>query len=117
MTRFIKYQLIYGATFCVLKKRTEIIDCFITNSAEEILYFIHWFLNLIFYRKNGSRKYRQGTWNKLILRDGRKCRICGVSNEFLTIHHLIFIKNGGSKKGINNLIILCKNCHKNLHNQ
>jgi len=112
MRRFCKYQLIGGATLCALKRRKEYFDYWITNSAEEIFYLSLWFINLISYRQNGVRRYRQGTWAKLIKRDGRKCKICGVFDESLTIDHIIPISKGGHPKALINLQILC-----NKHNE
>jgi len=108
MRRFCKYQLIGGATLCAIKRRKEYIDCWLTNSAEEIFYLSLWFINLISYRQNGSRRYRQGTWARLIKRDGRKCKQCGIENELLTIDHIIPISKGGHPKQLSNLQILCK---------
>ena len=108
MTRFCKYQLIGGATLCALKSRKEYIDCWITTSCEDILYLSLWFIYLISYRQNGGRRYRQGTWARLIKRDGRKCKMCGIANEILTIDHIIPLSRGGHPRQLSNLQILCK---------
>ena len=112
MRRFIKLSLIGGSTLCLLKKRKEYIDCFITNSALEIFYLSLWFINLISYRQNGGRRYRQGTWAKLIKRDGRRCRICGFTDGLLTIDHVQSIASGGKIKALSNLQILCYECNQ-----
>jgi 5-methylcytosine-specific restriction endonuclease McrA len=108
MRRFCRYQLIGGATLCCLKRKKEYIDSYISNSALEIFYLSLWFINLISYRQNGGRRYRQGTWARLIKRDGRRCKICGTENELLTIDHVIPLSKGGHPKWIGNLQILCQ---------
>lgn len=62
-------------------------------------------------------------YNKKIIMD--KCEICGNKNN-LNTHHIHFQKdciNGFSKEnnsikknGINNLMVLCENCHRKIHN-
>src|SRR3972149_11641199 len=111
MRRFIKLSLIGGSTICLLKKRKQYIDCFVTNSALEIFYLSLYFLNLISYRQNGGRRYRSGTWAKLIKRDGRKCAVCGFTDGLLTIDHVVPISKGGHPRWLGNLQILCKICN------
>src|SRR3990172_9609231 len=114
MRRFIKLSLIGGGTICLIKKRKEYIDCFVTNSALEIFSLSLYFINLISYRQNGGRRYRQGTWQRLIKRDGRKCNICGDWDELLQIHHIIPISKGGEMRTLSNLKIICNKCHKKI---
>ena len=117
MRRFCKYQLIGGATLCAIKRRKEYIDCWLTNSAEEIFYLSLWFINLISYRQNGARRYRQGTWKRLIKRDGRRCRICGFTDGLLSIDHVQSISKGGHPKWLGNLQILCISCNSEKGNK
>ena len=53
---------------------------------------------------------------KLIIKRGRKCELCGYSEEpmILNPHHKIPRCMGGSNKS-DNLIILCPNCHAKEH--
>lgn len=45
------------------------------------------------------------------------CIICFNSNiKVLEIHHIIFRKNGGSSK-LENLCVLCRNCHAKAHRE
>jgi len=111
MKKFIKLSLIGGSTLCLLKKRKQYVDYYITNSALEIFYLSLWFINLISYKQNGGRRYRQGTWRRLIKRDGRKCKICGTWNELLSIDHVVPLSKGGHPRWLGNLQILCKNCN------
>lgn len=65
-------------------------------------------------------EYRQEqinpSWRKEIFKiKSKKCHICG-DTEFLEIHHLIALKNGGTND-INNLLVLCQKCHKLVHNK
>lgn len=48
-------------------------------------------------------------------RDKHTCQHCGKSNCILEVHHKIQRKDGGTNKA-NNLITLCKKCHKEHHN-
>lgn len=43
-----------------------------------------------------------------------KCEVCGIKTKRLHIHHKDFSK---SNHNIENLIIVCPKCHKNLHRQ
>jgi hypothetical protein len=43
-----------------------------------------------------------------------KCPICGKDKKEMHVHHIIYRSNGGSDRP-DNLICLCKSCHKKLH--
>lgn len=46
-----------------------------------------------------------------------KCVRCGHDHEWnLQVHHKIFVINGG-KNSWDNLELLCKNCHSDMHNE
>jgi len=51
-------------------------------------------------------------------RDNYQCQHCTkskkIKNEKLHVHHIVFKSNGGTDNP-DNLITLCKSCHKNLH--
>jgi len=49
-------------------------------------------------------------WISILNKKGYACQLCGYS-EVLEIHHLD--KNAGNS--INNLVVLCPNCHTKLH--
>lgn len=49
---------------------------------------------------------------KIRKRDGYSCRICGVNRIGLDIHHIDENKDNCNE---NNLITLCRKCHKNVH--
>jgi len=53
----------------------------------------------------------------VLFRDSHKCQYCkGKSKETrLEVHHITYRSNGGSNKQ-DNLITLCKTCHKKVHN-
>lgn len=47
-------------------------------------------------------------------RDNYTCQCCGKKNCRLEVHHIIFRSNGGSDDE-RNLITLCEDCHKKVH--
>lgn len=54
------------------------------------------------------------TTTKILKRAGAKCAICGWSESTCDIHHIIERKNGGTDS-LDNLIIVCPNCHRVIH--
>lgn len=52
---------------------------------------------------------------KVRARDRNKCRICGAGHK-LESHHVISKAHGGSDH-IDNLITLCRKCHKKIHEE
>jgi len=44
-----------------------------------------------------------------------KCQLCGTSKDILNVHHNTY-KNRGEEK-LEDLIVLCKKCHKTFHNK
>lgn len=51
---------------------------------------------------------------KLQKRDGNRCSICGEGNVPLYVHHIKSISLVGDNS-LKNLILLCPNCHRNIH--
>ncbi len=49
-----------------------------------------------------------------LMRDGYQCTQCGKKNTRLDAHHIIWKEHGG-KDTIQNLITLCKECHRKVH--
>lgn len=64
------------------------------------------------YRKTTTRSFRKFYF----LRHEQKCQICGYDKhvEILNIHHIIERSKGGNDED-KNLIILCPNCHAEVH--
>ena len=58
-----------------------------------------------------------GFWNVreyVLYRDGHKCSHCGKSKDkILNVHHLVSRQTGGDRP--DNLITLCRECHKDYH--
>jgi len=57
-------------------------------------------------------------WNRIrfyiFKRDNYTCRICGRKTKQPDCHHIIPVSKGGSHHS-NNLITVCKSCHKRIH--
>ena len=47
-------------------------------------------------------------------RDGHKCRMCGKSEGLADVHHIIKRSQGGGDD-MDNLILLCRECHNKQH--
>lgn len=56
------------------------------------------------------------TISKILNRLKSKCSLCGWDEASLDVHHIIFTSNGGDNSD-NNLVILCPNCHRKVHNK
>lgn len=69
-------------------------------------------------RKCGYQKgfnYGHSSRRKAVLhRDNYTCQCCGKKNCQLQTHHIIYRSHGGSDDE-NNMITLCKECHKGVH--
>ena len=52
--------------------------------------------------------------NACLNRDNYKCKCCGLKKGTLEVHHIIYKSKGGSDD-LDNLITLCRKCHKDLH--
>ena len=51
----------------------------------------------------------------ILNRDNYTCQVCGKKHTRLEVHHIIYRSQGGTNDE-NNLITLCKDCHKDIHN-
>lgn len=54
------------------------------------------------------------TITKLLKRANKSCSICGWNESTCDIHHIIPLSKGGTNN-IDNLIIVCPNCHRVIH--
>lgn len=66
--------------------------------------------------QRGANYGFENTKAMVLDRDGYKCHICKTKkkNLKLEVHHIVFRSNGGSDDA-DNLITLCHDCHKKLH--
>ena len=64
--------------------------------------------------QNGVQKDFWNVREYVLYRDGHKCQHCGKSNTILNVHHIESRQTGGNSP--DNLITLCKKCHKAYHN-
>ncbi len=51
----------------------------------------------------------------VLVRDNFQCQLCGTENS-ISPHHIVPKSQGGTDH-ISNLIILCFNCHRSLHDK
>lgn len=65
--------------------------------------------------QNGQGKNFYNTRTAVLNRDNYKCQICGKEHTRLEVHHIVFRSTGGSDR-IDNLVTLCSDCHKKIHN-
>jgi 5-methylcytosine-specific restriction endonuclease McrA len=49
-----------------------------------------------------------------LMRDGYQCQHCGKQKVLLHAHHLVYREHGG-KDTLSNLLTLCEQCHKKVH--
>ena len=59
--------------------------------------------------KLNSRRYREQR-ERVFMRDGRVCQVCGTDEGEMHIDHIIPRKVGGDHS-LDNLRVLCKNCN------
>ena len=59
--------------------------------------------------KLNTRRYR-GQRERVFMRDGRVCQICGTDEGEMHIDHIISRKSGGTHD-LDNLRVLCKSCN------
>ena len=59
--------------------------------------------------KLNSRRYREQR-ERVFMRDGRFCQICGIDEGEMHIDHIIPRKAGGDHS-LDNLRVLCKSCN------
>lgn len=69
------------------------------------------------YNQNWYQNYLESKWwisfRKWILCDNDNCKMCG-SKEHLNIHHLNY--NNLYNETEHDVIVVCKSCHKSIHN-
>lgn len=72
--------------------------------------------------RNQKWKYQKGvnygfqnTRHAILARDNYQCQNCGAKDSVLEVHHLVFRCEGGSDEP-DNLITLCRRCHRDYHN-
>ena len=65
------------------------------------------------YQKGVNYGYANAREHALV-RDNYTCQCCGKKNCRLEVHHIVFRSNCGSDT-LENLITLCKDCHKAIH--
>ena len=63
---------------------------------------------------NKKLKAKERRRKKLVQRDGPGCLVCRWDDGLLTIHHIKKRAEGG-KNGMDNLCLLCDNCHVYWH--
>lgn len=66
------------------------------------------------YQKGPAYGYKNNH-EAVLNRDSYTCQYCKTKKGTLHVHHIVYRSNGGSDK-IDNLITLCEDCHKKLHN-
>ena len=59
--------------------------------------------------KLNSRRYREQR-ERVFMRDGRSCQLCGTDEGEMHIDHIISRKSGGDHS-LDNLRVLCKSCN------
>jgi hypothetical protein len=65
------------------------------------------------YQKGPAYGYKNNH-DATLNRDNYTCQCCKTKKGTLHVHHIIYRSNGGSDK-MENLITLCEDCHKKLH--
>lgn len=65
------------------------------------------------YQKGPAYGYKNNH-EAVLNRDNYTCQHCKTKKGTMQVHHIIYRSNGGSDK-MNNLITLCEDCHKRLH--
>lgn len=66
------------------------------------------------YQKGPGYGYKNNH-EAVLNRDDYTCQCCKTKKTTLHVHHIVYRSNGGSDK-MDNLITLCENCHRKLHN-
>ncbi len=56
------------------------------------------------------------TARKILERMSLGCSVCGWSEAYCDLHHIVEKKNGGSN-GHNNIAYICPNCHRKIHSK
>lgn len=64
--------------------------------------------------QDGGQKDFYNVKSAVLNRDNYTCQICGEKDTRLEVHHIQFRSKGGSNR-IDNLVTLCRDCHKQIH--
>ena len=64
--------------------------------------------------QDGGQKDFYNVKSAVLNRDNYTCQICGEKDTRLEVHHIQFRSKGGSNR-MDNLVTLCRNCHKQIH--
>lgn len=66
-------------------------------------------------RKPISKSYKSRNFRKKFIELNNKCKLCSYSLiKVLQIHHIVEKAKGGTDD-ISNLVVLCRNCHAEVH--
>ena len=60
-----------------------------------------------------GKEDRKRLYTNIKVRDGYHCQMCG-GREVITIHHII-PRSWGGRDEVDNLVVLCWECHQNTH--
>lgn len=71
-------------------------------------------LNKLPYLEFLKSDYWNKVRNKVLERDGYKCKVCG-SIDNLVIHHKTYKHHGSELKHLEDLATVCSSCHKVIH--
>ncbi|MDW5563936.1 MAG: HNH endonuclease [Methanomassiliicoccus sp.] len=52
--------------------------------------------------------------NYVLQRDGHTCQICGDDAHEVQVHHIVWKSHNGSDHP-KNLMVVCENCHRQIH--
>lgn len=64
--------------------------------------------------QDGGQKDFYNVKSAVLNRDNYTCQICGEKDIRLEVHHIQFRSKGGSNR-MDNLVTLCRDCHKQIH--
>lgn len=64
--------------------------------------------------QDGGQKDFYNVKSAVLNRDNYTCQICGEKDTRLEVHHIQFRSKGGSNR-MDNLVTLCRDCHKQIH--
>ena len=71
-------------------------------------------------RKFANGTHRRGVRSDLksiiLERDENCCKTCSAKSDYLTVHHIVPVSDGGGDE-LTNLITLCTNCHVRVHQE
>lgn len=79
------------------------------NDLSKEVKFVHYYNEFL------SSEYWQEVRNKMLLLHNNKCQYCG-SSKMLQVHHFSYNNHGDELNHIEDLRLLCKDCHRKMHN-